>query len=48
MKEMVYSSRAIDLVKKYGVVVVSPGYRLALTHPYPAAINDCYVTLLYI
>lgn len=48
MKEMVYSSRAIDLVKKYGVVVVSPGYRLAFTHPYPAAINDCYATLLYI
>lgn len=48
MKEMVYSSRAIDLVKKYGAVVISPGYRLALTHPYPAAINDCYETLLYI
>ncbi len=28
MKEMVYMSRAADLVKKFGVTVVSPGYRL--------------------
>ena len=27
-------------------VVVSPGYRLALTAPYPAAVNDCYDALL--
>lgn len=48
MKEMVYASRAIDLVKNYGAVVISPGYRLALFHPYPAAINDCYTILLYL
>lgn len=48
MKEMVHMSRAVDLVKEYGVVVVSPGYRLALTAPYPAAINDCYDALLYL
>jgi len=48
MKEMVHMSRAMDLVKKYGAVVVSPGYRLALTAPYPAAINDCYDALLYL
>ena len=30
MKEMVHMSRAVDLVKKFGAVVVSPGYRLAL------------------
>lgn len=48
MKEMVYASRAIDLVKNYGAVVISPGYRLALFHPYPAAINDCYAVLLYL
>lgn len=48
MKEMVHMSRAVDLVKKYGAVVVSPGYRLALTAPYPAAINDCYDALLYL
>lgn len=48
MKEMVHMSRAVDLVKKYGAVVVSPGYRLALTSPYPAAVNDCYDALLYL
>lgn len=48
MKEMVHMSRAVDLVKKYGVVVVAPGYRLAFRAPYPAAIQDCYDTLLYI
>ena len=47
MKEMVHMSRAVDLVKKFGAVVVSPGYRLALTAPYPAALDDCYAALLY-
>lgn len=47
MKEMVYMSRAVDLVKKYGAVIVSPGYRLAWLHPYPAAVNDCYAALQY-
>ena len=47
MKEMVYMSRAADLVKKYGAAVVSPGYRLAWLHPYPAAVNDCYQVLEY-
>lgn len=47
MKEMVYMSRAMDLVKKYGAIVVSPGYRLAIQSPYPAAIEDCYAALLY-
>lgn len=47
MKEMVHMSRAVDLVKKYGAVVVSPGYRLAFVKPYPAAIEDCYDALLY-
>lgn len=48
MKEMVYMGRAVDLVKKYGAVVISPGYRLAFQAPYPAAINDCYDALLYV
>ncbi len=48
MKEMVYMSRAIDLVKKFGAVVVAPDYRLAIRHPYPAALKDCYRTLLYV
>lgn len=45
MKEMVYMGRAADLVKKYGVTVISPGYRLAWQKPYPAAVNDCYEVL---
>ena len=48
MKEMVHMSRAVDLVKKYGAVVISPGYRLSLQSPYPAAIKDCYQVLLYL
>ncbi len=48
MKEMVYMSRALDLVKKYGVTVYSPGYRLAWLNPYPAAVEDCYRVLEYI
>lgn len=48
IKEMVYASRAIDLVKNYGAIVISLGYHLALFHPYPVAINDCYTVLLYL
>ena len=47
MKEMVYMSRAVDLVRKYGVTVYSPGYRLAWRRPYPAAVDDCYQVLEY-
>ena len=45
MKEMAYMGRAVDLVKKYGVAVFSPGYRLAWRKPYPAAVNDCFAVL---
>lgn len=48
MKEMVHMSRAVDLVKRFGALVISPGYRLALSAPYPAAIEDCYKALLYL
>lgn len=48
MKEMVYISRAYELVEKFGAVVVSPGYRLAFQKPYPAAIQDCYTALEYL
>ena len=47
MKEMAYMSRAADLVRKYGITVYSPGYRLAWQKPYPAAVNDCYQVLEY-
>ena len=47
LKEMVYMSRAIDLVEEFGAVVICPNYRLAIQAPYPAAIQDCYKTLLY-
>ena len=47
MKEMVHMSRAVELVKRFGAVVVSPGYRLAPLSPYPAALDDCFAALLY-
>ncbi len=47
MKEMVYMGRAISLVKKYGVTVFSPGYRLAWQKPYPAALDDSFSVLQY-
>lgn len=48
MKEMVHMSRAVDLVKRFGAVVLAPGYRLALRAPYPAALEDCYAALLWL
>lgn len=45
MKEMVYMSRGADLVKKFGVTLYSPGYRLAWQKPYPAAVDDCFQVL---
>ena len=48
MTKMIYFSRAINLVKKYGAVVITPEYRLAPKYPYPAALEDCYTTLKYI
>ena len=57
MAEMIYMSRALPLVKKYGAVVVTPQYRLAGKYPnpfapngapYPAALKDCYAALKYL
>lgn len=48
MAGMVFMSRALNLVRKYGAVVVSPDYRLAGKAPYPAALEDCYTALMYL
>ena len=48
MAKMIYMSRAINLVKKYGAVVVTPEYRLSKKAPYPAALQDCYASLKYL
>lgn len=47
MKEMAFMGRAVELVEKFKVVVISPDYRLAFKSPYPAAISDCYKALLF-
>lgn len=47
MAAMVYGSCGRMLARKYGAVVVSPGYRLAWKKPYPAALEDCYAALEY-
>lgn len=47
MKEMVYAGRAENLVRRFGVTVIAPGYHLAFMKPYPAAIEDCYAALLF-
>lgn len=48
MAGMIYMSRALRLVKRYGAVVVTPAYRLAPKHVYPAALEDCYAALKYV
>ena len=37
MKEMVYMSRAMDLVRKFGAVVLSPGYPPGFSDPLPGS-----------
>ena len=48
MAKMIYMSRAMNFVKKYGAVVVTPEYRLSKEAPYPAALQDCYAALKYL
>ena len=44
----VFATRALSLVVKFGAVLVAPDYRLSRKHPYPAALEDCYASLLYL
>lgn len=37
----------IELAHSYGVVSVSPEYRLAPEHPHPAPVEDCYAGLVW-
>ncbi|MBQ7971988.1 MAG: alpha/beta hydrolase [Lachnospiraceae bacterium] len=48
MPEMIYFTRGLSLVRKYGAVVVTPAYRLSGEAPYPAALDDCYSALKYL
>ena len=44
----VFATRAFSLVVKYGATLVAPNYRLSKKHPYPAALHDCYASLIYL
>lgn len=46
--EMVYVSKGADAARRFGAVVVSPGYRLSKKAPYPAAAEDCWAALLWL
>lgn len=48
MAGMVHMSRAGNIARKYGAVVISPAYRLAGKFPYPAALEDCHIALVYL
>lgn len=46
MKEMVHMSRAVGLVKRFGAVVLAPGYRLSLPAPEEAVtVRRCWIDL---
>lgn len=48
MAEMVYMTRARDLVEYLGCTVVCPAYRLSLLHPFPAGFDDCWTSLMWL
>lgn len=48
MPELVYGSRAIDLVTRCGAIVAAPDYTLSVKAPFPAALRDCHRALLYV
>lgn len=39
---------ATTLVRELGAIVVAPSYRLAPEHPFPAAMDDLYATLVWL
>lgn len=47
MPEMVYMSRAIDLVTEAGAFIVAPAYTLSIRKPYPAALMECHAALVW-
>lgn len=48
MTEMIYFTRGLNLVKKYGAVLITVEYRRAPKYPYPCALEDCYSALKYL
>ena len=48
MAAMVYYTMGSKLAKHFGCVLLAPNYRLALRHPYPAALEDSYAALKYL
>ena len=48
MAKMIYISRAMNLIKKYGAVVITPEYTLSNKAPYPTALYECYEALKYL
>ena len=47
MAAMVHFTMGHVLAEHFGCVLIAPNYRLALKHPYPAALEDCYAALQY-
>lgn len=43
-----FASSYQQLMRTRECVIVSPGYRKSLEAPYPAALHDCYATLLWL
>ncbi|QFZ18811.1 alpha/beta hydrolase [Saccharothrix syringae] len=42
------TTQATRIAELVGALVVSPDYRLAPEHPFPAALDDCYATLVWV
>jgi acetyl esterase/lipase len=43
-----FASSYEQLIRTRDCVIVAPGYRSSVEAPYPAAVNDCYATLLWL